>query len=73
MLTVALGAVYLALVPVLGFYLASALIALFLPLALGFRRPVYSAITALIFIATVWVVFSLILEKPLPSGFWSSY
>lgn len=72
-LTMALGVTYLALVPVLGFYFASALITLALPLALGFRRPVYSAITALIFILTVWVVFSLILEKPLPSGFWSSY
>lgn len=72
-LTILLGAAYLALVPVLGFYLASALIALALPLALGLRRPVYSAITALVFIATVWAVFSIVLEKPLPSGFWSSY
>ncbi len=69
-LSVVLGAVYIALVPILGFYTASALVVIFLPAALGFRQPIYLAIAALIFTAVVWVVFSILLEKPLPNEFW---
>ncbi|WP_281967306.1 tripartite tricarboxylate transporter TctB family protein [Roseovarius nanhaiticus] len=69
-LTVVLGAVYIALVPLLGFYTASALAVVFLPAALGFRQPVYLALAALIFTLVVWAVFSVLLEKPLPDEFW---
>ena len=72
-ITVAIGAVYLALVPVLGFYTASALVVLALPLALGFRQPVFLALTTAVFIAIVWVVFSIVLEKPLPAEFWQTF
>lgn len=72
LITVACAGLYLALVPVLGFYLASILIALGLPVALGFRRPVYAVASALIFVAIVWLVFALALEKPLPAGFWAA-
>ncbi len=68
--TVALGAGYLALVPLLGFYTASTLAVLVIPVALGFRRPVYLAATTIMFVALVWLVFSVVLEKPLPGEFW---
>lgn len=69
-LTVALAAVYVALVPLLGFYTASALVVIVLPTALGFRQPFYLALAALIFTLVVWAVFSVLLEKPLPDEFW---
>lgn len=69
-LTMTLGAGYVALVPLLGFYTASALVVIVLPAALGFRRPIYLAVTALVFVAVVWMVFSLALEKPLPDEIW---
>ncbi|MCA0205273.1 MAG: tripartite tricarboxylate transporter TctB family protein [Proteobacteria bacterium] len=71
--TVAIGAGYLALVPVLGFYAASALVAVLLPVALGFRRPVYTLLAAAGFMAVVWLVFTGLLAKPLPTGFWSGW
>ncbi|WP_171054688.1 tripartite tricarboxylate transporter TctB family protein [Roseovarius arcticus] len=69
-LTVALAAVYIALVPLLGFYTASALVVIVLPAVLGFRQPFYLALAALIFTLVVWAVFSVLLEKPLPDEFW---
>lgn len=69
-ITVTIAAAYLALVPLLGFYLASALLVLIMPVALGFRRHRFALITTLIFIAIVWLVFSLILKKPLPVPYW---
>lgn len=69
-ITVAIGAAYLALVPVLGFYLASGLAAVVLPLALGFRRMVYTLATTAIFMAIVWLIFAIVLEKPLPVPVW---
>ena len=57
----------------LGFYTASALVVLALPLALGFRQPVFLALTTAVFIAIVWVVFSIVLEKPLPAEFWQTF
>lgn len=71
--TVLAGAAYLALVPVLGFYLASALVALMLPFALGFRRPVFALLAAAGFIAVVWLVFTALLAKPLPAGLLSDW
>ncbi|APE44450.1 hypothetical protein BOO69_14290 [Sulfitobacter alexandrii] len=71
--TVTAGAIYLALVPVLGFYTASALVVVALPAALGFRKPVYLVLTAAVFVAIVWSVFSIVLEKPLPTEFWQTF
>lgn len=73
LLTFGLGAVYLALVPLLGFYTASALVVLALPLSLGFRQPLFLVAVTVIFVTVVWVVFSLVLEKPLPTEFWQDY
>jgi glucose dehydrogenase len=56
----------------LGFFTASGLVMLIMPLMLGFRQPIYLVLMALIFMALVWVVFSIVLEKPLPPEFWSS-
>ncbi|EEW56644.1 conserved hypothetical protein [Ruegeria sp. TrichCH4B] len=72
-LTLGLAALYLVLVPVLGFYLASALLVMVVPLCLGFRRPLYSLVSTGVFIGIVWLVFSVVLEKPLPAPVWLSY
>ncbi|MBS4011540.1 MAG: tripartite tricarboxylate transporter TctB family protein [Roseovarius sp.] len=63
---------YIALVMPLGFFTASGLVMLIMPLMLGFRQPIYLVLMALIFMALVWAVFSIVLEKPLPPDFWSS-
>jgi hypothetical protein len=63
---------YLALIVPLGFYTASVLLMLFLPAVLGFRQPLYLAVMAVVFIFVLLVVFTLVLEKPLPAEFWSS-
>ena len=73
LIVVGAGAAYLALVPRLGFYTASALAVLALPPALGFRRPVYTALAAAVFTAAIWLVFSVALDKPLPAEFWQRY
>lgn len=73
LLTAGLAAGYIALVPRLGFFTASALVVLALPLALGFRRPLYLLLVTAIFLAIVWGVFTVALEKPLPDEFWTSY
>jgi hypothetical protein len=56
----------------LGFFTASVLLMLVMPVVLGFRQPVYLVLMALVFMALVWVVFSVVLEKPLPPEFWSA-
>tara|TARA_R110000851_G_scaffold97793_5_gene211689 strand:- start:735 stop:1178 length:444 start_codon:yes stop_codon:yes gene_type:complete len=63
---------YIALVMPLGFFTASGLVMLIMPLMLGFRQPIYLMLMALIFMALVWAVFSIVLGKPLPPEFWSS-
>ncbi|EAQ26105.1 MULTISPECIES: tripartite tricarboxylate transporter TctB family protein [unclassified Roseovarius] len=63
---------YIALVMPLGFFTASVLLMLVMPVVLGFRQPVYLVLMALVFMALVWVVFSAVLEKPLPPEFWST-
>lgn len=63
---VAAGALYIALVVPLGFYTASLLLMLAMPFALGFRRFAYALSVGIIFIAIVYGVFSVLLEKPLP-------
>lgn len=71
LLTVAACALYVAMVTVLGFYSASALLLLLLPVLLGFRRIVYLGLTVIIFMSVVWVLFTVVLEKPLPAEIWS--
>ncbi len=61
-----IAAIYVALVVPLGFYTSSFLLMLALPRALGFRQGVYALIVALVFMAIVFLVFSVVLEKPLP-------
>ncbi|WP_299472175.1 tripartite tricarboxylate transporter TctB family protein [uncultured Roseibium sp.] len=58
--------VYIALVAPLGFYTSSFLLMLMLPAALGFRQWLYAVIVALVFTLVVFLVFSVLLEKPLP-------
>ncbi|WP_249691150.1 tripartite tricarboxylate transporter TctB family protein [Stappia sp. WLB 29] len=68
----AAGVIYVALILPLGFYTASALLMLALPPVLGFRRPLYTAVVAASFVALVWIVFSLVLNKPLPAELWAA-
>lgn len=70
-ISVAAIAAYIALIPLLGFYPASVVAALILPVTLGFRRPLYTILTALVFMVTIWLIFAVLLEKPLPGGFWA--
>lgn len=67
MMTAAVIAIiYVAVVVPLGFYTASFLLMLSLPLALGFRRGLYALTVAVVFMMIVYLVFSVLLEKPLP-------
>lgn len=67
MITAAVVAtVYVAVVVPFGFYTASFLLMLAMPLALGFRQIVYALIVAAVFMTVVYLVFSVLLEKPLP-------
>ena len=61
-----IATIYVALVVPLGFYTASFLLMLALPMALGFRRAGYALTVALVFVALIYLVFSVLLEKPLP-------
>jgi len=70
--TIVLMAAYLALVPVLGFFTASTLITLVLPVALGLRRPILLGATTVVFIATVYALFTFVLARPLPAEFWQA-
>lgn len=64
--TVAAAVLYMVLVVQLGFYTSSFLLMLALPIALGFRQWIYALIVAGVFISVVYLVFSVLLEKPLP-------
>ncbi len=66
MTAVVAGVIYVALVVPLGFYTASFLLMLLLPMALGFRQGVYALMVAVVFIGIVYLVFTVLLEKPLP-------
>jgi hypothetical protein len=68
--TAVMAAIYLALIPALGFYTASAVAVAAMPAALGLRRPALLGLGAIIFIGTVWLVFTLVLNKPLPPEIW---
>lgn len=63
---VIVAVIYVALIVPLGFYTSSVLLMLSLPIALGFRQWLYTLIVALVFILVVFLVFSVLLEKPLP-------
>ena len=64
--TLVVGVAYLVLVLPLGFYTASFLLMLALPFSLGFRRIPYALTVGASFIAIVYVIFSVLLERPLP-------
>lgn len=70
-IAIAASAAYLTLLVPLGFYTASVLLMLILPFILGFRRTRYSALMTIAFVFLVFLVFSVVLEKPLPAEFWS--
>lgn len=57
---------YVALVVPLGFFSSSFLLMFFLPFALGFRRHIYALSVAAVFTGTVYLVFVVLLERPLP-------
>ena len=63
---VVISALYVAAVTQLGFYTSSFLVMLAMPAALGFRRGLYALATAVVFVAIVFLVFSVLLENPLP-------
>ncbi len=63
---VIIAVIYVALIVPLGFYTSSFLLMLALPIALGFRQGIYALIVALVFMVIVSLVFSVLLEKPLP-------
>lgn len=63
---IAIAVAYVALVVPLGFYTASFLLMLILPIALGFRRFVYASTVGAVFTGIVYLVFSVLLERPLP-------
>ena len=65
-ITIVVSAIYVALVVILGFYTASLVLMLALPFSLGFRRLRYMLTVAVIFVVIVFLVFSVLLEKPLP-------
>ena len=64
---ITIGVIYVALVVPLGFYTSSFLLMLGLPFSLGFRRLFFALTVAAIFISIVFFVFSILLERPLPS------
>lgn len=61
--------VYLVLVPLIGFYTSSLLVLLALPIGLGFRRAVPLIFSTALFIVFLYVLFTLVLERPLPREF----
>jgi hypothetical protein len=66
MTAVVIATLYVAAIVPLGFYTASFLLMLAMPLALGFRRGLHALVTAAVFIAIVYMVFSVLLNRPLP-------
>lgn len=68
-ITLAIAVVFLLLVPVMGFYSSSLLVLMVLPVALGFRRAAPLLISGILFTVVVYVLFSLVLERPLPREF----
>ena len=69
LIAIGITACYLALVPLLGFYTAGLILMVAMPFALGMRRPIFSLGAAVCFIAFVWLIFAVLIEKPLPPEF----
>lgn len=61
--------VYLVLVPLIGFYTSSLLVLLALPIGLGFQRAAPLIVSTTLFIVFLYVLFTLVLERPLPREF----
>jgi len=61
-----IATIYVATVVPFGFYTASFLLMLAMPLALGLRQVVYALVVTAVFMTGVYLVFSVLLEKPLP-------
>jgi dolichyl-phosphate-mannose--protein O-mannosyl transferase len=68
-IAITFGFFFLLLVTLIGFYTSSLLVLLTLPIALGFRRAVPLVLSATLFIVFLYVLFSLVLERPLPREF----
>lgn len=68
----AVGA-YLAVLPVAGFFTASAALALALPFALGYRDKARLALATAVFLVAVWVVFVWLFQRPLPREFFLAH
>ncbi|EDM71630.1 hypothetical protein RAZWK3B_19796 [Roseobacter sp. AzwK-3b] len=66
LVAVGIATLYVAAVVPLGFYTASFLLMLAMPFGLGLRRPLQAGVVAVIFMASVYLVFTVLLEKPLP-------
>ena len=69
-LTVGVAALYVWAVTRIGFFTASAALMLALPPLLGLRRPWLVMVAAIVFVALVYAVFTLLLGKPLPPDPW---
>ena len=69
-LTVAVAALYVWAVTRIGFFTASAALMLTLPPVLGLRRPWLTLLATALFVAAVYAVFTLLLQKPLPPDPW---
>ena len=65
--------VYIVLLPEVGFFTSSALFVPITAAALGFRRPVYLAVTTLIFIVLLYALFVVLLKRPLPPEFFLAF
>jgi len=70
------GILWISLFPVLGFFISSIIIFIFLTITLGEKsektpkKIISTVIVSLILVITVYLLFSKVLEVPLPKGFW---
>jgi len=69
-LTVGIAALYIWAVTRIGFFTASAALMLTLPPVLGLRRLRLTLLATALFVAGVYAVFTLVLQKPLPPDPW---
>lgn len=70
LVTLAAMAGYGAVIPYLGFFLASALFMPVLALLLDYRRPLFIAIGTGVILLFVYLVFVYFLGVPVPMGIW---
>lgn len=66
--TIVLLGIYALLVPILGFFTASALFLIVHMIFLGVRKPVWLATVTVGLLAVAWGVFEWFLNVPLPHG-----